>query len=303
MRVFRADCPAKLNLFLDVRGRRPDGYHEIVTVMTPVDIFDTLEVREGRRFTLEVEGAGMAGVNTVEKAYRAVARRRKVPGVRARLVKRIPAGSGMGGGSSDAAAMIEALDVLFDLGLERDAVGAEVGSDVNFFLHRRPALCTGRGEVVAPLARARRLHAVVVWQGVALRTADVYARLRACAAGAKSRGARQFLTRGSPDVIDFLNTFGRGGVGPLGRALFNRLESAAFEIRPDLARQLARLRRLPVAGARMTGSGSALYALCASRAEAARLEGRLREARGGWVRAASSLKGDESWRSPKSASS
>jgi 4-diphosphocytidyl-2-C-methyl-D-erythritol kinase len=290
-RRVRLLCPAKLNLFLEVLGRRPDGFHELVTVMTPIDVFDTLEVREARGFRLEVEGAALRGTNTVEKAYRAVARRYRLPGVRARLVKRIPAGSGLGGGSSDAAAMIEALDGLFGLGLDREAVGAEVGSDVNFFFHRRAAVCTGRGETVAPLAAAPRLHAVVFWPGVSLATADVYARVR------------EFLTRSRRDVIDFLNTFGREDLGPLGRALFNRLESPAFSLRPELAAHLARLRKLPVAGARMTGSGSALYALCASRDEARRLARRLEGGPGAWVVAASSLKGESSWRSPKSASS
>src|SRR6185436_5917586 len=139
-------CPAKLNLFLEVLRRRPDGYHELSTVMVPISLFDTLTVREAKKFSLEVDGPPLPGTNTVEKAYRAVAKRRKIPGVRATLAKGIPAGSGMGGGSSDAAAMIEALDRLFDLGLDRHEVAAEIGSDVNFFLERGPALCTGRGE-------------------------------------------------------------------------------------------------------------------------------------------------------------
>src|SRR5204863_5070092 len=112
------------------------------------------------------------------KAYRAVAARRRIPGVRARLVKRIPAGSGMGGGSSDAAAMIEALDALFDLGLDRHDVAASIGSDVNFFLERGPALCTGRAEKVAPIRSGPELHAVVLWPGFSLSTAAVYKRVR-----------------------------------------------------------------------------------------------------------------------------
>ena len=74
------DCPAKINLFLEVLGRRPDGYHELATVMVPVGVYDTLEVRPARRFTLEVDGPALPGVNTVEKAFRAVARRARVPG-------------------------------------------------------------------------------------------------------------------------------------------------------------------------------------------------------------------------------
>ena len=292
MRRVRARCPAKLNLFLEVLGRRPDGYHDLSTVMVPIDLYDTLEVTEAKRFTLEVDGPPLPGTNTVEKAYRAVAKRRKIPGVRARLLKGIPAGSGMGGGSSDAAAMIESLDALFDLGLDRHEVAASIGSDVNFFLERGPALCTGRGEKVAPLATRARVHAVVAWPGFALSTADVYRRVR------------EFLTDTPRDVIDFLNKFDRGGPGALGRALFNRLESAAFALHPGLGRARRALARLPFAGARMTGSGSALYGLCATRAEAERLARRVREERpGSFVAAASSLAGECSWRSPRSASS
>jgi 4-diphosphocytidyl-2-C-methyl-D-erythritol kinase len=293
VKVYRADCPAKLNLFLEVLGRRPDGYHELATVMAPVDLCDTLEVRPARRFSLEVEGSELPGVNTVEKAWRAAARQCRVPAVRVRLVKRIPAGSGTGGGSSDAAAMIEALDLLFDLGLDRAAAAAEVGSDVAFFLGGGPALCTGRGELVAPLGRAPRLHAVLVWPGFPLSTAEVYRRVR------------QFLTRPRRDVIDFLNRFGRGRPEDLGRALFNRLEAAAFDLRPDLAALRRRLARRGFLGTRMTGSGSALFGLCASRAEAARLAKRIRGDEPGaavWAVSGVAREGPP-WRSRKSESS
>jgi len=291
MKKLVLECPAKLNLFLEVLGRRPDGYHDLATVMVPIDLADTIEVREARRFTLEVEGADLPGVNTVALAWRAVRRRRRVPGARVRLVKRIPAGSGLGGGSSDAAAAIVALDRLFDLGLDLDAAAAEVGSDVNFFLQRGPALCTGRGEAVAPLAAPRRIHAVVVWPGFPLSTADVYRRMR------------EFLTPHPRDVRDFLNRYASGGVKDLGRALFNRLEAPAFAIRPELAALRRRLLRFPFEGVRMSGSGSAVFGLCASRAEAARLARRIGEETAGFTAAASTLPRGESWKSPKCASS
>jgi 4-diphosphocytidyl-2-C-methyl-D-erythritol kinase len=292
MKRVRARCPAKLNLFLEVLGRRPDGYHDLSTVMVPIDLFDTIEVVESKRFSLEVDGPPLPGTNTVEKAFRAVAKRRKIPGVRARLVKGIPAGSGMGGGSSDAAAMIEALDELFDLDLDRHEVAAEIGSDVNFFLERGPALCTGRGERIAPLASRTRIHAVVVWLRFSLSTADVY------------RNVRRFLTRRPRDVMNFLNRFDEGKTDALGRALFNRLESAAFDLHPDLGRCRRELARRPFAGTRMTGSGSALYGLCASRAEAEGLAKNIREESAtSFVKAVSGIEGMGSWRSRKSASS
>ncbi|HVE42105.1 MAG TPA: 4-(cytidine 5'-diphospho)-2-C-methyl-D-erythritol kinase [Planctomycetota bacterium] len=283
-------CPAKLNLFLEVLGRRPDGYHELSTVMVPVALYDTLTVREAKGFRLDVDGPPLPGTNTVEKAYRAVAKRRKIPGVRASLVKGIPAGSGMGGGSSDAAAMIEALDTLFDLGLDRHEVAAEIGSDVNFFLERGPALCSGRGEKVAPIASGPDLHAVIFWPGFSLSTAAVYARVR------------EFLTPRPRVVIDFLNSFGREGPEELGRVLFNRLELAAFALHPELSALRGRLAEM-AGGARMTGSGSALYGLCASGAEASRLARRVRGQFAGFVAPAALLSREDAWKSRKSGSS
>ncbi len=291
MRKIVLDCPAKLNLFLEILGRREAGYHEIATVMVPIDLSDRIEVREARRFSLEVIGPVPRGVNTVTRAWRAVRRRSRIPGARIRLLKRIPAGSGLGGGSSDAAAAIAALDEVYRLGIDREEIGAEVGSDVNFFLQRGPALCTGRGELVAPIPRGPRLHAVVAWPGLPLATAVVY------------RRAKEFLTAGRKNVIDFLNSYASGDMSSLGRALFNRLETAAFAIRPEIARLVGRLRRTSAAGARMTGSGSAVFGLCGSRAEAERMARRFREETRVFAVAASTLPRGSTWRSPKSASS
>ena len=289
MRRLVVDAPAKLNLFLEVLGRRPDGYHDLATVMAPIDVADTLELRPADRFSLEVEGAALPGVNTVVKAWRALRRRRRVPAVRVRLVKRIPAGSGLGGGSSDAAAFLRAMDVLAGPGLPIGAVAAEVGSDVNFFLQDRPALCTGRGERVSPLGFPLPVWAVVAWPGVGLSTAEVYRRVR------------EFLTPRPRPVMDFLNRASEPGPG-LGKALFNRLEKAALELRPELGALLRCLARLPFAGVRMTGSGSAVYGVCRGRDEARALARRVRRETGGWAAAAGPPR-EDAWTSLKSGSS
>jgi len=291
MKSLVLDCPAKLNLFLEILGRRPDGYHDLTTVMVPLDWSDTVEVRESRGWSLEVEGAELPGRNTVTRAWEAVRRRRRVPPVRIRLIKRIPAGSGLGGGSSDAAAVLLALDRLFGLGLDLAEVGAGIGSDVNFFLQGGAALCLGRGEIAIPLAAAPTLHAVVVWPGFPLSTAEVYGQLN------------KSLTRPRRNVIDFLNELARGGLERLERALFNRLEPAAFALRPELAALLRRLRRTSLPGARMTGSGSALFGLCASRAEAEGRAQRIRRENRRFATAVSFFPRGAPWKSPKSASS
>jgi 4-diphosphocytidyl-2-C-methyl-D-erythritol kinase len=290
-RRVEVDCPAKLNLFLEILGRRADGYHDLATVMVPVDVHDTLEVRPARGFSLEVEGPPLPGVNTVEKAFRAAARRTRLPGARVRLVKRIPAGSGLGGGSSDAAAMLLALERLYQAGIDLDGAAAEVGSDVNFFLRPRPALCTGRGERIFPLAFPLPVHAVVVWPGFALSTADVY------------RASKEFLTARPRSVMDFLNTAAGEGSEGLGQALFNRLEAPARALRPELDALLKRLGRLPFRGVRLTGSGSAVFGLCASRAEARELAREAERAGiGTWVAPAGPAR-EDAWRSRRSGSS
>ncbi len=285
------ECPAKLNLFLEILGRRADGYHELATVMVPVDLADRLEVRKARGFSLEVRGARLEGTNTVEKAWRAVRRRRRIPGARARLLKRIPAGSGLGGGSSDAAAMIEALDRLYRIDLPLDRVAAEVGSDVPFFLARGPALCTGRGERVAALSGFPRIHAVVAWPRLPLSTREVY------------RHAREFLTPRPRNVIDFLNSVALEGPAGLDRELFNRLEAPALALRPELRRLRDALGQLPFRAVRMTGSGSAFFGLCGARREAEVLARRVGRETGAFAAPVSSVSREAPWRSPKSASS
>jgi len=255
----RKECPAKLNLFLELPGLRPDGFHEIVTLMVPIDLCDSLEVEPARRFSLEVEGAVLEGRNTVEKAIDAVARRRSVPPVRVRLVKRIPAGSGLGGGSSDAAGTIEALDELFDLGLDRSEAGAEVGSDVNFFFAHGPALCTGRGEIVHLLTVRRRLGLALLVPPFSHPTKEVYAVHR-----------RLDLTGKVRNVNQILNSYVSGSVADLEKAMFNRLEEAACVLHPEMREWLARLGP----GARMSGSGSAVFRLVPDGGAARELGGR-----------------------------
>ncbi len=155
-------APAKINLTLEVLGRRPDGYHEIASVIQAIDLFDRVLIEPAGSLELEVAGEEVAGVpmegprNLAYKAAMALAEETGRPNRGARIVleKGIPAGLGLGGGSSDAAAALRGLDRLWglDLGIEALAgIGARVGSDVAFFLHGGAAVARGRGEAVEPL--------------------------------------------------------------------------------------------------------------------------------------------------------
>jgi 4-diphosphocytidyl-2-C-methyl-D-erythritol kinase len=257
-------APAKLNLFLEVLGRRSDGYHELATLMVALDWCDTLEVRlatEGERH-LECEPAGSApcgSENLVWRAAELLAERvgRHAAGWRMRLSKRVPSQAGLGGGSSDAAAALLGLQRLWKLALTQDelvAIGAAVGSDVPFFLAAPVGWCTGRGEVVAEESLACPLHFVVVCPPVGLATGRVYAALQLPRAPRDGSGVREALRRGE--------------ISALGERLFNRLQEPALELEPLLGRLHRRLGQAAPFGACLSGSGSALFALCRSRAEA-----------------------------------
>ena len=154
-------APAKVNLTLEILGKRPDGYHEIASVMQTIDLADRVRLERANDIELHVGGVTAAGVPADparDLAYRAAVALRneggRALGARIGLEKRIPAGMGLGGGSTDAAAVLRGLDRLWglDLGTERlSRVAADLGSDVPFFLHGGAALSTGRGEVTAPL--------------------------------------------------------------------------------------------------------------------------------------------------------
>lgn len=283
------EAPAKLNLFFEVLSRRADGYHEIETLMCPIDLYDTIEFREESDGQLRLRcervtgsvGAGDSEPIQVPEgpdnlALRAVELLRRRTGAergaRLRLIKRIPTSAGLGGGSSDAAAALMAANVGWGLGWSRDRLarlGAELGSDVPFFLAGGAAICRGRGELVEPLPGPSILSFVVVRPPVGLATPEVY---RAC------RPAER------PEPIEpVVDAFRRGDIGALGASLHNRLREAAESLSPWVRRLGDELRRAETPGWAMTGSGSACFALCRHARHAWRLARRLRSLRLGTV--------------------
>ena len=151
--ILRANC--KINLGLDILRRRADGYHDLETVMFPVrGLYDEVEVvrRADRGVGFRVEGMEVdcaPEANICVKAFRLMQERYGIDGVSIRLVKRVPFGAGLGGGSSDGTAVLKALDELFALRLRESELidcAAALGSDTAFFVRDTPQLCTGRGE-------------------------------------------------------------------------------------------------------------------------------------------------------------
>jgi 4-diphosphocytidyl-2-C-methyl-D-erythritol kinase len=266
-------APAKLNLFLEILGKRPDGYHDLESLMVAVDLFDTLEVRAAPgeiTLTCDPPGLPTGPENLVVKAAQLLRGRVGRPdlGATIRLTKRIPTQAGLAGGSSDAALALLALNEIWKLALTRDelaAMGAAVGSDVTFFLTPPAAWCTGRGEVVSPEPAGRPLDFVLVCPPVGLATAEVYRRLAVPPSPESGEPLRAAVRAGNAEAV--------------GRSAFNRLEEPAFALSPAVERIRNRLAGLAPRGARMSGSGSAVFAVCRDRAEADRVAGAFRASR------------------------
>ncbi|MGD8870847.1 MAG: 4-(cytidine 5'-diphospho)-2-C-methyl-D-erythritol kinase [Gemmatimonadota bacterium] len=262
-------APAKLNLVLRVLGRRPDGYHEIDTLFQAVDLHDDVVVELiGEGIELEVDGPDLGPVqgNLAHRAARALIAEAGVDtGVRIRLSKRIPVGAGLGGGSSDAAAVLVGLGKLLG-GVEPvvlRSVAATLGSDVPFFLGDSPlARGTGRGEVLEPLEPLPVADFVLVSPPVHVSTAGAYAALAEVRAGERTKMSAEASLR--LEAWD--------GLADLAENDFEPVISAAH---PEIGRSLSALR---YAGARvelMSGSGSTCFGLFGGRSEAAAAAARL----------------------------
>jgi 4-diphosphocytidyl-2-C-methyl-D-erythritol kinase len=268
-------APAKVNLFLEVLGKRPDGYHELATLMVAVGLYDTLEFESDRTEAVQLEivpaenqparenlpPLSSGPDNLVCRAAELLLRHTgHKSGVRIRLRKRIPLAAGLAGGSSDAAATLAGLNALWRLGLRREelaALGARLGSDVAFFFATPAAWCTGRGEIVQPLTLGRPLHLVLVCPPVGLSTAEVFRNLTLPERPVDGRNLQQAAIRGDVET--------------LGRLLHNRLQPVAERLCPVLADLKRRLAEAGPAGELMSGSGTTMFALCRDFGEAVRL--------------------------------
>jgi 4-diphosphocytidyl-2-C-methyl-D-erythritol kinase len=280
------DTPAKLNLYLAVRGKRPDGYHELETVMVSVGLFDTLRfvlfpdpaIRLRTETTLVGSEMDLppGDDNLIVRAAKLLACETGCrQGALIELRKRIPLASGLGGGSSDAAATLVALNRLWRTSLnsaELHNLAARLGSDVNFFLDSCPlALCHGRGEQIAPKSLRVPLHFVLVRPATGLATRDVF------------RTWRDDGIRNTPDnLLAFLVD---GRVSSAGLALYNALQTPAARLNTDVGRALHTLSTWFRGACSMTGSGSVCFGLCGSRRHARSVGARIRAAAIGrvWV--------------------
>ncbi|HHU81703.1 MAG TPA: 4-(cytidine 5'-diphospho)-2-C-methyl-D-erythritol kinase [Firmicutes bacterium] len=254
MTVIKALARAKINLSLDILGRRSDGYHELESVMQSVTLADELIFRPAAEVSLTASDPDLA-VDESNTVLRAVRRLQEATGsargVEIFLRKRIPPGAGLGGGSTDAAAVLVVLNRWWGLDLSLSAlveIAADVGSDVPFCLTGGTALVGGRGERVTRLPPLPAVRILLVKPPVSVATADVYRRFQAAAAGRR------------PETEKIIASVNNGRIHELTGVWGNLLEKVTFELVPGLAEAKKWLQNygLPVL---MTGSGPTLFAL------------------------------------------
>ncbi len=181
----RIETPAKINLFLKILGRRPDGYHDIYSLVQTVDLYDVLtftRANSGISLNCDSDDVPSDESNLVWKAASLLGRKIGLPaGVRIELQKRIPVGAGLGGGSSDAAVTLKGLNILFGLGLdgrELAALAEELGSDVPLFFSTGQCLISGRGEIVERVKLPTSYRIVLILPDFSISTSWAYRQLR-----------------------------------------------------------------------------------------------------------------------------
>ena len=258
--IMELRAPAKINLYLKVVGRRNDGYHELRTLMCCIDLYDTLQLRMG------TDQSGIVcsdpdlprdGSNLVLRAamdyHAALEADTDILPQNAfiHLTKRIPSGAGLGGGSSDAAAVLNGLNQYYGAPFDRSkimALALKIGADVPFFIDGRPALASGVGEVLSPYDRLPPYGVVVVYPGFGISTAEVFKNLNFGLTKCEKPHRYFLFNKGKSDRFCHM---------------CNDLESVAIRQFPVIETIKKELLNQGAVGALMTGSGSAVFGLFA----------------------------------------
>ena len=279
---------AKVNFTLEVLGVRPDGYHDLRSVVVPVSLADEVVLEPADGVTLAVRGDGGRGAEKDNLAVRAVRLMQRVSGrkdgVAIALEKRIPVGGGLGGGSADAAAVLNGLNEMWGLGIPRKelaAFGAEIGSDVPALVLGGVVLMEGRGERVAPLVTRHSplvtFHLVLANPGVFCSTPEIF---KACDAPLPNR----------PEIFYNIRLAMQSGDGAaVARALQNDLAATAMRLHPEIGAARRRLEDAGCLGVSMSGSGATVFGIVRDVADAGRIAREL-AAEGLWSVAAETVR-------------
>ena len=252
MQVF---APAKINLSLKILGRRNDGFHELDTLIAPISLYDGLRIDKGRhgiKFRCDDPSVPHGDDNLAVRAAKAFFETTKIePAISIELKKKIPHGAGLGGGSSDAASVLLALNELFQAKLSREAlteIAEPIGSDVPFFLFQSAALCKGHGEMVSPVKLKRQFSILLLKPAFAVSTAWAYSRWK--------------YSREMPGIRYVAQEWAD-------QNFVNDLERPVFEKFVFLAQlKMWLLSQSEVGAALMSGSGSTMFAVMREDADA-----------------------------------
>ena len=279
-RLLTVHTPAKLNLFLEVLGKRTDGFHELETLMMSVRLYDTLSFTEDDSGKICLDGMAadphVAGDESFDVLslgkdnliIRAAGLLRSYAGiecgVRIRLYKRIPISAGLAGGSSNAAATLAALNRLWGLNLpvrELQKLASRLGSDVGFFLENSSTtVCRGRGEMIEPLFVPVDLHFVIVRPRTGLSTAEVY---------------QHWQPSGKARTVNIMiDCLKRGQINQAARWMYNALQPAAEQMNSEVTQLRKIFDSESTFGHIMSGSGSAYFGICATHRQACRIASR-----------------------------
>ena len=257
-------APAKINLSLKIRGRREDGFHEIETLISPISLADKIDIEPQSRwidFSCDDPTVPGGDENLVVRAAKAFLEKTKISsGVGIKLRKQIPHGAGLGGGSSDAASVLVALNKLFEAKLSREELaelGSTIGSDVAFFLFESAAFCKGRGEIVNPTTLKRKLSILLLKPGFSVLSGWAYSRWQ----DSKEIPGISY----QPQNFD-------------GQSFVNDLERPVFEKFVFLAQlKTWLLKQAEVGAGLMSGSGSTVFAVLRENADVDLIATRARE--------------------------
>jgi len=257
------EAPAKVNLTLDVKGKRDDGYHELETVMHQINLVDRLTITaipEGIAISSDCADLPAGEMNLAYKAAQTILE--EYPdrgGVSIHIEKNIPLGAGLAGGSTDAAAVLKGINALYKLNLSLPqlmTMGAKIGSDVPFCLQGGTALARGRGEILEPLSSHWQLHLLLVKPKFSVSTAEVYRRFD------------MGKVSNRPDTRAFLEGWHRCDMIGISRAMENVLETVNAALYQEIDEIKKRLIKLGALKALMSGSGPTVFGLFLDRAGA-----------------------------------
>ncbi len=262
--------PAKLNLYLKILNKRPDGFHELETLMTCIDIYDKLElnpIKKNIKFITNKPFGDACNDLCYKAADLFFRHHNNTCGIEIHLTKNIPDGAGLGGGSSDAAAILIGMQKIFGKPtIPIENIAAKLGSDVNFFIDGLTAWCDGRGEKINTITDAPALFAVVIFPKIHTPTPAVFKQF------ALTQRAHKVRLNDSQRSIFFAKpTFS------------NDLEQAACEYNNELKSCRERLKNLiPNNQIMLTGSGSAFFIICKSKKEAQNIKAKINMEKWKW---------------------